>query len=268
MKIVTWNVNGIRSINGQNPRTKYGRKFKKNSLFKYIEDEKPDILCLQETKANIEQINEDLRFPPGYSGNYNSSKTKKGYSGVVTYYKNEPKSVNDEIGIEKFDDEGRFLHTEFDNFDLLNIYFPKGYAESDRLIYKMEFYDAIFDYSKKIRNNGKKLIISGDYNTAHKEIDLARPKENLNTSGFLKEEREKLDWMVDNGFIDCFRQFEKDTGYYTWWSQRGRARENNVGWRIDYHFITNDLLDNLKNCYQQPDVSGSDHCPVVIELEF
>ena len=267
-KIITWNINGYRAISGQNPKKKYDKVIQENKLFEYIEKEKPDIICMQETKASEEQINEELRYPPGYVGYYHSCSVKKGYSGVVTFSKKEPKNVNLKIGIDKFDGEGRILETDFGDFVLFNIYFPKGYTDDPRLDYKMEFYDALFDYIEKLKKKGKKIIVSGDYNTAHQEIDLARPKENTNTSGFLQIERDKLDWMTEQGWVDSFRQFEKEGGHYTWWSQRGRARENNVGWRIDYHFITENLLPNLKNAYQQPEAEGSDHCPVVIELEF
>ena len=268
MKIITWNINGYRAVTGQNPSRRFDKVVKENKLFKYIKKEKPDILCLQETKSSISQIDEKLRCPDGYEAFYHSCSVKKGYSGVVTFTKIKPGAIKYELGIDKFDREGRFVETDFDDFILLNIYFPKGYADSERLDFKLDFYDAVFDYTGRLRKKGRKLIISGDYNTAHKEIDLARPKENAGTSGFMPVEREKLDWMAANGWIDAFRAFNKAGGNYTWWSQRGRAREKNIGWRLDYHFLTDELIQFAKNAYLQPDVMGSDHCPAVLELDF
>jgi exodeoxyribonuclease-3 len=268
MKIITWNINGIRSINGQNPSRSRGKVTKHNRLFEYIENENPDIVCLQETKATLDQINDDLRYPPGYEGYYHSARSKKGYSGVVTYSKIKPKEVIFEFGEERFDREGRLCETDYGDFILFNIYFPKGYAESERLGFKLDFYDSVFDYAEKYRSKGRELIISGDYNTAHKGIDLARPKENHGTSGFMPEEREKLDEKMKMGYIDAFREFVDEGGHYTWWSQRGRARENNVGWRIDYHLVTPGIAEKMTGCRQQPEIMGSDHCPVVLELDI
>ena len=268
MKIITWNINGYRAIAGQNASKRFDKVTKENKLFSYIETEKPDIICLQETKADENQINEDIRYPEDYFGYYHSCRVKKGYSGVVTFSKIKPKSVNYEIGVERFDYEGRIVELDFDDFVILNIYFPKGYTDHERLDFKLDFYDKIIDYTGKLLKKGKSVIVSGDYNTAHTEIDLARPDENTKTSGFLIEEREKLDIMLKMGFIDTFREMNNEAGHYTWWSQRSRARENNIGWRIDYHFISNSLGKYLKSSIQQPNVLGSDHCPVVIELEL
>ena len=265
-KIICFNVNGYRSIVGQNPSRKYDQISKENKLFSFIEKEQPALVCLQETKADISQINEDLRQPQGYNSFYNSSKAKKGYSGVATFSKENPKQVVDNLGIERFDIEGRFMRTDFESFSLLNIYFPKGYADNERQDYKLEFYDAIFDYLDELKKKQKNIIIAGDYNTAHKEIDLARPKENIGTSGFIPIEREKLDQLIEKGFLDAFRIFNSEAGNYTWWSQRGRARENNVGWRIDYFFISDSLKENIENCYHLPEVEGSDHCPLILEF--
>ncbi|MGB9702105.1 MAG: exodeoxyribonuclease III [Candidatus Kapaibacteriota bacterium] len=267
MKIISWNINGYRSITGQNPRkTSYG-KSNENILFEYIKSENPDIICLQETKSEPSQIKPELQAPPGYYSFYNWSKAKKGYSGVVTFSKIPAKKVIDNIGVEKFDIEGRVIQTEFDDFTLLNIYFPNGGAENNRVDFKLEFYDAIFDYTNKLIAENHKIIMCGDYNTAHKEIDLARPKENEKTTGFLPEEREKLDWLVEHNWLDTFRVFNQEPNNYTWWDQKTRARERNVGWRIDYHFITGNLKNNLKDAFIQPEVFGSDHCPVGIILD-
>lgn len=266
MKIITWNINGYRSITGQNKR-KSNNHLPENILFDFIARENPDIICLQETKSEPSQISPELLAPPGYNYFYNWSKAKKGYSGVVTFTKFEPKQIELNIGKEKFDIEGRIVQTEFDDWVLLNIYFPNGTSGRHRVDYKLEFYDAIFDYTNRLRDKGKKIIMTGDYNTAHKEIDLARPKENQQTSGFLPEEREKLDWMQDNGWVDTFRMFTSEGGHYTWWDQVTRARERNVGWRIDYFWVTNDLTAKIANCYHLPEQMGSDHCPVVLELK-
>lgn len=268
MKIITWNINGYRSIAGQNPSRRYDQVSKKNKLFEYIDAEKPDIICMQEIKADYEQIDENIRTPEGYYSIYNSCKIKKGYSGVAIFSKHKPKNEKSGIGISEFDDEGRIIEADFDDFTVFSVYFPKGYTDHERLDYKMRFYDAFFDYTEKLRKKGKKLIVSGDYNTAHKEIDLARPKENVKISGFLPEERKKLDEIAELGYIDAFRALDGSAGVYSWWTQRGNAREKNVGWRIDYHFITNNLASSLKASYYQPNVLGSDHCPVVVELNL
>jgi exodeoxyribonuclease III len=268
MKIITWNINGYRAITGQNPSKRFDKVTKENKLFDFIKSENPDIICLQETKASPEQIDEELREPEGYTGYYHSCVSKKGYSGVVTFTKIKPEKINCKLGIEKFDVEGRIVETHFKDFILLNIYFPKGYTDSERLDYKMEFYDALYKHIDNIIKVNKNIIICGDYNTAHKAIDLARPNENENTSGFLLVEREKLDLLIDRGYIDCFRSFINEEGHYTWWSQRGRSRENNIGWRIDYHFCSKNMKKLIKNCYQLPEIYGSDHCPVALELEI
>lgn len=262
MKITTWNVNGIRAIH-------------KKGFMDYLQQEQPDILCLQEVRAEIEQIDADKISPMGYNTFYFPAQSKKGYSGVAIYSKEKPTNVVHGFGNERFDREGRVLQAEFGNTVFLSVYFPKAYSEKEangdakkleRLSFKMDFYDALLQHCEDLKKQGKEVIISGDYNTAHTEIDLARPKENTQTSGFLEIERKKLDWMVDNNYHDVLRQFVKENGHYSWWSQRGGARERNVGWRIDYHFITSGLLAGLKNAYHQPLALGSDHCPVVMEL--
>lgn len=266
MKIISWNVNGIRSLLGQNPSKKFNTFTKDNKLFNFIESQNPDIICLQETKAEPEQIYDDLRCPQGYYGFFNSSKARKGYSGVVTYSKIQPKSINAVIGIEKFDIEGRIVETDFDDFVLVNVYFPNGTSGMHRVEYKLEFYDALFQFLENYRKAGRNMIVCGDYNTAHHEIDLARPKENIETSGFMPIERVKLDEIVKLGYVDTFRQFSKEGNQYTWWSNRARARENNVGWRIDYHFTNGNITKDVKNSYHLPMVEGSDHCPIVLDV--
>jgi exodeoxyribonuclease III len=252
IKILSWNVNGIRAI------------YKKGFL-DWFKDEKPDILCIQETKAQQEQLPDDLINVEGYHS-YFSSAVKKGYSGVAIYSKTEPESIKKGFGIEKFDSEGRILTADYSKFTLLNIYYPNGKARQERLQYKMEFYDAFLKYVDKLKKKGINIIICGDVNTAHKEIDIARPKENEKVSGFLPEEREWIDKFISHGYLDTFRMFNQKPDNYTWWDQLTRARDRNVGWRIDYFYISENLKKKIKNAFIMPDVMGSDHCPIGIEI--
>jgi exodeoxyribonuclease-3 len=254
-KIVSWNVNGIRAI-------------KKKGFFEYLEQENPDVLCVQETKASIEQLEDDLINPLGYySSIYHSCSIKKGYSGTAIFFKEKPINKFTGFGIEKFDNEGRVSSIEYKDFILFNVYFPNS-AMDGRLEYKLEFYEHFFAFCNQLKEKGKNLIICGDYNTAHKEIDLARPKDNLKSSGFLPIERKWIDKIIEYGYIDTFRYFNKEPGFYTWWSMQTRARERNIGWRIDYHFVTNSLINKVKSSYMRPEIIGSDHCPIVLELDL
>jgi exodeoxyribonuclease-3 len=254
VKILSWNVNGIRAAY-------------KKGILNWFGKEQPDILCIQETKAMKEQLPDDLINVNGYNSFFSSAE-KKGYSGTATYTKVNPVEVANGIGIKKFDSEGRFLVTEFEEFVLFNIYFPNGKARAERLQYKMDFYEAFLKHLKKLLKQGKKIVICGDVNTAHKEIDLARPKPNEKVSGFLPQEREWIDKLLDAGFIDTLRVYNQKPEQYTWWDMMTRARDRNVGWRIDYFFISDNLKDNLKNAFILAEVMGSDHCPVGIELKF
>ncbi|NFV12129.1 exodeoxyribonuclease III [Clostridium sporogenes] len=253
MRIYSWNVNGLRAV------------AKKNFL-EWIEEENPDILCIQETKLQENQLEDNIKNIEGYYS-YFSFAEKKGYSGVATYTKEDPISVKYGIGIEKFDSEGRILITEFKDFTLLNIYFPNGQRDEERLQYKLEFYEALFNYCDELVKEGKNLVICGDYNTAHNEIDLKNPKANEKTSGFLRIERDWLDKIIERGYTDTFRNMNPDKIKYSWWSYRFKARERNAGWRIDYHFVSNNLLDKVKNTEVLNHVYGSDHCPVMVELD-
>jgi len=252
MKIYSWNVNGIRAI-------------KDKGFIEWVTKEQPEILCIQETKIQENQISEELKNIQGYYS-YFSCAEKKGYSGVATYTKQKPISVCHGIGIERFDSEGRILITEFEDFTLLNIYFPNGQKDEIRLNYKMEFYDALLDYCETLREDGKKLIICGDYNTAHNAIDLKNPKANEKYSGFLPIERAWMDKFISHGYVDTFRYFNEEQVKYSWWSYRFKAREKNVGWRIDYFFVTENLLHTIKEADILNEVVGSDHCPVCIIL--
>lgn len=252
MKILSWNVNGIRAI-------------QKKGFLEWLKREKPDVLGVQETKAKPEQLDMFLLHPEGYHAYWNSA-VRPGYSGVAIFAKEKPLGVKPGFGIKKFDEEGRVLMAEYPGFVFLNIYFPNGKSGDERLQYKMDFYDETLKFTKKLKAEGKKVIISGDYNTAHKEIDLARPKENADVSGFLPVERAWLDQWVADGQVDIFREFHKDPGHYSWWDLKSGARDRNVGWRIDYHFVTEDLLPKVKEATILRDVIGSDHAPVSMVL--
>ncbi len=254
VKILSWNVNGVRAA-------------LKKGFLNWLSKESPDVLCLQEIKAKREQLPPELLYPKGYETHWNPAE-RPGYSGVATFAKSKPLSAKNGFGITHFDSEGRVLETDHGDFILFNIYFPNGKRDAIRLKYKMDFYEEILAYFLKLRKKGKKLVICGDVNTAHNEIDLARPKENQKISGFLPEERAWMDKLVSKGFIDTFRVFTQEPGHYTWWDTLTRARERNVGWRIDYFFISDDLKPNLSKAFILPDVLGSDHCPVGIELKF
>jgi exodeoxyribonuclease-3 len=252
IRLLSWNVNGIRAI------------YKKGFL-DWFKKEDPDILCLQETKASEEQLVDELKNPPGYHS-YFASAEKKGYSGVAVFSKQKPLKVERGFGIGKFDIEGRVLIVHYKKFVLMNIYYPNGKASPERLQYKLDFYDAFLDYAEALRKKGKNLVICGDVNTAHKEIDLARPKDNETTSGFLPVEREWMDKFIGSGYVDTFRMFSNESEQYTWWHMITRARERNVGWRIDYFFVNEELRNKVKSASIMPEVMGSDHCPVGIEL--
>ncbi len=253
-RLLSWNVNGLRAV------------LKKNFLT-WLQQSAADVLCLQEIKAMSSQLPPDVLYYPGYDVQIQSAE-RPGYSGVATFSKEKPLSVQRGFGVNRFDSEGRILETEYPQFTLLNIYFPNGKSGDERLQYKMDFYAEALKYFMKLRNRGKKLVICGDVNTAHKPIDLKRPKENEDVSGFLPMEREWMDQWVSKGFIDSFRVFNQKPDQYTWWDMKSAARERNVGWRIDYHFISEDLKPCLKEAFILPEVMGSDHCPVGITLEF
>lgn len=254
IRMLSWNVNGIRAVD------------KKGAMEWFFKD-KPDILCLQETKAQEDQIPKGLKDVEGYQ-NYFTSAERKGYSGVGLYSKIPPKKVGHGFGIKEFDSEGRTLVAEYDNFILFNIYFPNGKLSKERLKYKMDFYEAFLTHIDKLKKKGKNIIFCGDVNTAHNEIDLARPKENEKISGFLPEERAWMDKLIDHGYIDTFRMFNDKPENYTWWDMKSRARDRNVGWRIDYFVVSESLRKNIKSAFILPEIMGSDHCPVGIEVNI
>lgn len=253
-RLLSWNVNGIRAV-------------QKKGFIDWVLKENPDMLCLQETKAHPEQLSEELLNINGYKSYFSSSRIKKGYSGVAIYTKQEPLKVEHGFGIPKFDDEGRIIIADYNDFILINIYYPNGKASEERLKYKIDFYDVFLDYAENLKSKGKKIIICGDVNTAHKEIDLARPKENSQISGFLPIEREWMDKFFSHGYLDTFRLFNSEPENYTWWDMQSHARDRNVGWRIDYFFVSENFKNNVKDAFILQDVMGSDHCPVGIEIE-
>lgn len=254
MKIVSWNVNGLRSL------------AKEGYWESFIKGTKPDIFCLQETKASPEQLSEQFLAPAGYSAFFSSSVVKKGYSGVALYSKVEPLKVIYGMGIQEFDQEGRLVGGEYPDFWLMNAYFPNGGQGPERLDYKMRFYDAFLGFIEKLRKE-KPVIFCGDVNTAHEEIDLARPKENEDNTGFLPEERAWVDEVIAAGYVDTFRSLHPHTkDAYSYWDMKTRARDRNVGWRIDYFFATSELMPRIKKAEIHPDIYGSDHCPISITL--
>ena len=254
MKILCWNVNGIRAA-------------QKKGLLDWLAKESPDILGVQETKAHPDQLDMNLLNPPGYQTFWNSAE-RKGYSGVALFAKKKPLQVKKGFGVARFDSEGRVIEIEYPEFTLLNIYFPNGKSGDERLQYKMDFYDETLKYVNKLKKQGKKIITCGDYNTAHKEIDLARPKENQDISGFLPAERAWMDKWTASGQVDIFRKLNPGPNQYSWWDMKSSARERNVGWRIDYHFVTPDLEPLVKSAKIMADVMGSDHAPVTLELKL
>ncbi len=254
LKILSWNVNGIRAV-------------RRKGFLEWLYKESPDILCLQETKARPEQLDADLIKPAGYHVCWNHPE-RKGYSGVAVFAKEKPLDIRYDFGSSGLDLEGRVIIAEYPGFTLLNIYFPNGKSGQERLDYKMAFYDVFLQYADSLKSKDKKLVICGDVNTAHREIDLARPKENSKVSGFLPKERAWIDKFIAHGYVDTFRHFDKRPNQYTWWDMKSGARARNVGWRIDYFFVSDNLLPSVTNAFILPEVMGSDHCPIGITLKI
>jgi exodeoxyribonuclease-3 len=253
MRIFSWNVNGLRAV-------------VKKGFFDWLESEAPDVVCLQEIKARTEDLDETILKPKGYHAFWNPAE-RKGYSGVAIFTKKKPVAVHLGMGIERFDCEGRILRVVFKDFDLFSVYFPNGTSGEERLQYKMEFYDAFLDHCEELRVQGRELVITGDVNTAHKPIDLKNPKANQKNSGFLPEERAWVDKFVEHGYVDSFRAFNEAPDQYTWWSYRFNVRARNIGWRIDYFFVTEGLMKKVKDSFITPEVMGSDHCPIGLDIK-
>ncbi|MEO0561713.1 MAG: exodeoxyribonuclease III [Chloroflexota bacterium] len=254
--LYTWNVNGIRAA-------------EKKGFVEWLNEAQPDILGVQETKAAPEQLSEDLLEPQGYTAHWAVSTAKKGYSGVALYTKAEPNDVEIGLGIDEYDVEGRTIIAHYDAFTLMTAYFPNGSSDHSRVPFKMAYKAAFLEQAEAFRDEGRPVIFCGDINTAHRPIDLARPKANEKKTGFLPEERVWIDEVLDKGYIDIHRHLNPDTeGEYSWWSYRGGARGKNVGWRLDMFFITPDLLDAVTDSTIHRDVMGSDHCPVSLTLNL
>jgi len=252
LKILSWNVNGLRAV------------YKRNFL-EWLNQSQADIVCLQEIKIQAEQLPFDLAKPSNFFSYFNSA-SKKGYSGVAVYAKIKPLKVETSLGLERFDHEGRFLKLEFPDFDLINLYLPHGGRQKENLDYKLEAYDYLFKYLK--HQEKQKLVLIGDFNIAHQEIDLARPKQNKNNIMFTQEERKQIDRLINLDFTDSFRRFHKEGENYTWWPYFANARQRNLGWRIDYVFTSKSFLPKLKSAFILPEVHGSDHCPIGIQLNI
>lgn len=253
MRIISWNVNGLRAA------------LRKNALTQLLEWS-PDLICIQEIKAKPEQIPENEREIPGYQSFWNPAE-RPGYSGVLTYSKIPPENVQFGLEHSLFDAEGRVIRTDFKDVSVFNIYFPNGQRGQDRVDFKLNFYDRVLETSLALKKGGREVIIGGDFNTAHREIDLANPHENENYSGFLPVERVKIDEYIEAGFVDIFRASRPEEIRYTWWTYRFGARARNIGWRIDYFMITKDLAPRIREVDILDKVEGSDHCPVLLDYE-
>ncbi len=254
IKLISWNVNGIRAV-------------QRKGALEWFKEMRPEILCIQETKAQKEQLDDELVNIDGYTA-YFCSAERKGYSGVAIYTSLLPIKVNYGLGNKTFDGEGRVIEAQYDKFTLFNVYFPNGKASKERLKYKIGFYDAFLKAIESRVKKGLNVVVCGDVNTAHKEIDLARPKENEKVSGFLPEERAWIDKMIERGYLDTFRMFNDKPEQYTWWDMKTRARDRNIGWRIDYFFVNKALGKSVADAFILPEIEGSDHCPIGIDLKI
>lgn len=252
MKIISWNVNGIRAV-------------VRNRFLEWIKETDADIVCVQEVKVSAGEFTETIASPEGYRGIWHPAK-RPGYSGVAVFVRVEPLSIAT-MGIKEFDEEGRVQVLEYPEFVLLNTYFPNSRRDHSRLPYKLQFFEALTQFCNEIRDAGKNVIICGDFNVAHEEIDIARPKQNVKNAGFLPEERAAMTQFLEHGYIDTFRYFNKEGANYTWWAYFFNAREKNIGWRIDYFCINKEFLPHLKESTILCDVMGSDHCPIRIVVE-
>lgn len=258
VRVLSWNVNGLRAIANKGFR-------------EWMGDSAATIVGVQEIRARSEQLPDDLREPSHWNAHFVSAE-RPGYSGVGMFTDRSlaVDKLETGLGDPRFDVEGRIMLARFGRLIVANAYFPNGNGrerDNSRVPYKLDFYRAVFDMIQRKRRAGYRVLVMGDFNTAHREIDLARPRENKKTSGFLVEEREELDRWIRAGWIDSFRQFEPGAGHYSWWSQRGTARQRNVGWRIDYVLASPNVAPYLRGAFIQPDVLGSDHAPIGVELD-
>jgi exodeoxyribonuclease-3 len=252
MKIISWNVNGMRAV------------LRKNALSQLL-DWQPDVICLQEVKSKPDQIPESERELSGYTAYWNPAE-RPGYSGVLTYSRINPKEIKFGLDLDHFDREGRVIRSDFNDISVFNIYFPNGQRSQDRVDFKLVFYDHVLSTALDLIKKGQHVVIGGDFNTAHREIDLANPRENEKYSGFLPEERVKIDEYINAGFVDIFRAMRPEDYRYTWWTYRFDARARNIGWRIDYFMVNQGLVPRIKEVDILEQVNGSDHCPVLLEI--
>lgn len=253
MKIITWNVNGIRAALGRH-------------ALDWAFAQQPDALCLQEVKARKEQLSEEQLSQLQLRDVWNAAQ-RPGYSGVATFYKNQPDEIVVGMGEEQFDVEGRVIQTVMAGCRLFNIYFPNGQRGQQRVDYKLAFYAQLLKLCDDLHKKGENIIITGDFNTAHMPIDLKNPKANEKTSGFLPEEREWVQAFLNHGFVDVFRHLYPDKVQYTWWTYRLNARQRGIGWRLDYYLVSKDLLPRVEDVIIHDEVPGSDHCPVELVLK-
>lgn len=252
--LISWNVNGIRACY-------------RKGCWDWVKKVSPDIVCIQETKAHEEQLPDEIRNPNGYLTFFDSPKEKRGYSGVGVLSKIEPLSVEIGMGVPSLDDEGRLITLHFKDFSVINTYFPNGGGGPHRLAFKLKYYETFLSYVEKIRRKQKRIIFCGDVNTAHQEVDLARPKENQRHTGFLPEERAWIDKVISKGYVDIFRNlYPHKREAYTYWDMKTFARERNVGWRIDYFFVTPEVTNDIESTAINQDILGSDHCPITLTL--
>jgi len=255
IKLVSWNVNGIRAVS------------KKEEFWNWFDNTDADIINFQEVRATQDKIPEKLADVDGFHQSFNEAE-KKGYSGVGTYSKIEPLEVVKGLGVEELDSEGRVLRIKYPNFYLYNIYFPNSGMNAKRLDFKVDFCNALFEQLVEFKDKGENVVITGDYNIAHHPIDVYNPKNCEGKSGYLPEERAWLDQLEEAGFIDTFRMFDEGENNFTWWSYRTKARDRNAGWRLDYFYVNEEIKNNVKSAEILSDIYGSDHCPVTLELEF
>ncbi|RME91576.1 MAG: exodeoxyribonuclease III [Anaerolineae bacterium] len=253
MRITTWNVNGLRAA-------------LRKGLKEWVLAEQPDVMCLQEIKARPEQLSEAQREVPGYHLIWNPAE-RPGYSGVATWTREVPQEVTLGLGEPRFDVEGRLIRTRHDGFLLFNVYFPNGQRGQERVEYKLAFYARLLEICDSLHAAGEQVIITGDFNTAHRPIDLRNPKENANTSGFLPEERAWIDRYLEHGFVDVYRHLYPERVQYTWWTYRFNARRRNIGWRLDYFLVSESLVSRVRDVVIHEEVMGSDHCPVSLWLD-
>ncbi len=253
-RIISYNVNGIRAA-------------MKKGLVDWMNASRPDVMCFQETKANADQVDSAEFEALGYS-TYWFSAQKKGYSGVAIFSKETPKHVEYGMGIEKYDLEGRVIRADYNGYSIMSVYMPSGSSGDDRQAFKMGWLADFQKYIDELKESIPNLVICGDYNICHKPIDIHNPTRNGSTSGFLPEEREWVSQFINSGFIDSFRAFNQEPHNYSWWTYRAGARGKNLGWRIDYHMVSNSLEDKMKRAAILPEAKHSDHCPVLLELNF